>query len=93
MFIPGYRCKNKKLYSQCIMEVKDDFGEEEAKKNEFLLEKITPHTSINVLEEIIGFHTLIVDIEVNKHILFIMVAPIISSTLRWLTNYNVNDSH
>jgi len=71
------------------MEVNDDFGEEEAKENEFFLEKITPHTSINALEEIIGFHTLIVDIEVDKHTLFIMVALIISSTLRWLTNYNV----
>jgi len=71
------------------MEGKDDFGEEEAKENEFLLEKITPHTSINALEEIIRFHTLIVDIKVDKHTLFIMVAPIISSTLKWLTNYNV----
>jgi hypothetical protein len=42
MFIPGYKCKNKKLYSLCIVEYEEDNKKCENVKEEANSETIIP---------------------------------------------------
>lgn len=91
-FVPGHKCKNKKLY-QCKV---DDEGEDVQNSNnvdeeEPNLEQVTHHITINILEGVYGFHTPRVIGKVDKHPLFIMVdsSTIIPLTLIQLLSYNV----
>lgn len=72
-FVPGYRCKNKKLYSLYIVEDDNDMEEKDKWDSNFNYETITPHISINTLEGINGFHTFRVIRKVDKYSLFIMI--------------------
>jgi hypothetical protein len=57
----GQRCKNKKLYSLYIVDDEENNEEDVNHGQELGYEEITPHISINVLEGISGFYTLIVN--------------------------------
>lgn len=67
------KCKNKKLYSLCIIENKKDNKDvkNEVEKNNS--ETITPFISLNVLEKTVGFHTLRVNGRRDKHLVFILI--------------------
>jgi hypothetical protein len=70
-----HKCKNKKLYSLYIVdddgkEVEDGHNIVKKKPNP---EKVTHIISINALEGVIGFHTLMITNKVDKHPIFIIV--------------------
>jgi hypothetical protein len=72
--MPGHKCRNKRLYSLCIInDDGEDTGEVETEVEDQNLGTSTPRISINALEGTNGFHTLKVTGKVNKHSLFIMV--------------------
>jgi hypothetical protein len=76
-FIPSHRCKNKKLYSLCIVE--DEEGDEDTDEDaddeveENKPDTITPLISINALEGTMGFHTLRVTSRRDKHLVLILI--------------------
>ena len=72
-FIPGHRCKNKRVYSLCIMEDEDNSEGEGQEGSEDDPNVFTPQISINALEGTSGFQTLRVTGKVDKTSLFIMV--------------------
>jgi hypothetical protein len=72
-FIHVNNCKNKRLYSWCILEDKNETKEDGINEDEFIVETIIPHISINALEGIIWFHTIRVTRKVDKHLVFVMV--------------------
>jgi hypothetical protein len=51
----------------CIIDDEDDIEENDNKKEEFNLEAMTPHISLNALEGTTGFYTLKVTWRVDKH--------------------------
>ena len=67
-FVPGHRCKNKRLYSLSILE-----EEEETNGEEIQEEEIIPHISLNALEGTVGFHTMKVTGRTGKQTLHILV--------------------
>jgi len=89
-FIPKYKCKNKRLYSPCIVGDEDDEVKHNNgfKKETFIHEQITPHISINTLEVVISFLTSRVSGQVDKHPLFILVNS--GSTHNFINIYLAN---
>ena len=67
-FVPGHRCKNKRLYSLSILE-----DEEETNGEEVQEEEVIPHISLNALEGTVGFHTMKVTGRTGKQTLHILV--------------------
>jgi len=72
-FIPGHRCRNKKVYSLCILDDEDVAEEEVQEGSEIDPDTFTPQISINALEGTPGFQTLRVTGKVDKSPLFIMI--------------------
>jgi hypothetical protein len=89
-FVPKYKCKNKRLYSPCIVEDEDDEVKDNNgfKKKTFSPEQITPHISINTLEVAISFLTPKVTGQIDKHPLFILVN--LGSTHNFINIYLAN---
>jgi hypothetical protein len=72
-FIPGHRCRNKKVYSLCILDDEDVAEKEIQEGSEIDPDTFTPQISINALEGSSGFQTLRVTGKVDKSPLFIMI--------------------
>jgi hypothetical protein len=67
-FVPGHRCKNKRLYSLSILEEEEEINGEEVQE-----EEIIPHISLNALEGTVGFHTMKVTGRTGKQTLHVLV--------------------
>lgn len=65
--------KDKRLYSWCILEDKNETKEDGINEDELIVETIIPHILINALEGIIWFHIIRVTRKVDKHPIFVMV--------------------
>jgi hypothetical protein len=79
----------------CIIDDEDDIEENDNKKEEFNLEAMTPHISLNALEGTTGFYTLKVTWRVDKHfysLWWILRVHTISLIHKWKTNYSATSS-
>jgi len=72
-FVPGHRCKNKRLYSLCILEDDEDVVDIEGETDVGEQDLFTPYISLNALEGTMGCHTLRVVGKVDKHPLYILI--------------------
>jgi len=72
-FVPGHRCKNKRLYSLCILEDDEDVVDIEGEADVGEHDLFTPYISLNALEGTMGCHTLRVAGKVDKHPLYILI--------------------
>jgi len=72
-FVPGYKCKNRKLYSLCIIEDEEENSEEEETIETMNVEVLTPHLSLHVLQGTIGCHTIKVWGKLEKCFIFILI--------------------
>ena len=72
-FVPGHRCKNKCLYSLCILEDDEDVVDIEGEADVGEQDLLTPHISLNALEGTMSCHTLRVAKKVDKHPLYILI--------------------
>jgi hypothetical protein len=71
--VPGHRCKNKRLYSLCILEDDEDNVEVEDETEVREQDLLTPYISLNALEGTMGYHTLRVARKLDKHPLYILI--------------------
>ena len=78
-FVPGHRCRNKRLYSLSVLDEEEENTEEEVQA-----EEIMPHISLNALEGTVGFHTMKVTGKTEKQTLHILVDS--GSTHNFLTS-------
>ena len=69
----GHRCKNKRLYSLCILEDDEDVIDTEGEANVVEYDLLAPYISLNALEGMMGCHTLRVVGKVDKHPLYILI--------------------
>ena len=72
-FTPGHRCKNKRLYSLCIVEDDEDSLDREGEINVVEQESLIPHISLNALDETRGCHTLRVSGKADQHSVYILI--------------------
>ncbi|XP_061978682.1 uncharacterized protein LOC133699462 [Populus nigra] len=57
-FIPGHRCRNKWLYSLSITEEEEDFTTKEPTGDEFQIRELSPHISLDALEDTMRLNTM-----------------------------------
>ena len=70
-FVPGHRCKNRKLYSLCIIEDEEENSEETLEtRNE---EDLNPHLSLHVLQGTTGCHIVKIWGKLDKCPIFILI--------------------
>jgi hypothetical protein len=72
-FIPGHRCKNKRLYSLCIIKDDKDVVDREGEVNIVEHDSRIPHISLNALKGTMDCHTLRVTEKADKHPLYILI--------------------
>jgi hypothetical protein len=72
-FVPGHRCKNRKLYSLCIIEDEEENFEEEETIETMNVEALTPHLSLHALQGTTGCHTIKVWGKLDKCPIFILI--------------------
>jgi hypothetical protein len=65
-FVPGHRCKTKRIYSIRIIDDENDALNEDNKGDEFNAEVTTLYLSLIALEDNIGFQALKVNRKVDK---------------------------
>jgi len=73
MFVPGHRCRNKRVYSLSVVEEKDGVLEEELPEEKANVRELTPHISLDALEGTVGLNTLKVNRKIDKTIVCILI--------------------
>ena len=87
-FTPGHRCKNKRLYSLCIVEDDEDNLDREEEINVVEQESLIPHISLNALDGTRGCHTLRVTGRADQHSVYILID--FGSTHNFLNSVTAN---
>ena len=87
-FTPGHRCKNKRLYSLCIVEDDEDNLDREEEINVVEQESLIPHISLNALDGTRGCHTLRVTGRADQHSVYILIDS--GSTHNFLNSATAN---
>jgi hypothetical protein len=72
-FVPGHKCKNKKLYSLCIIKDDEENLEEEETIEPMNVEVLTPHLSLHALQGTMRCHTIKVWGKIDKCPIFILI--------------------
>ena len=72
-FVPGHRCRNKKVYSLSVIEEEEGFQEEEVAEEEVISREVTPHISLDALEGTVGLNTMKVNGKMDKTTVCILI--------------------
>jgi len=72
-FIPGHRCRNRRLYSLCIVEDDGDNSEEEESVETMNAKALTPHLSLQAIHGTAGCQTIKVWGKINKCPILILI--------------------
>jgi hypothetical protein len=72
-FVQGHRCRNRRLYSLCIVEDDEDNSEEEEPMETMNVEALTPHLSPQAIQGTSGCQTIKVWGKIDKCPIFILI--------------------
>jgi hypothetical protein len=72
-FVPGHRCRNKKVYSLSVVEEEEVYQEEEVEAEEAFSREVTPHISLDALEGTVGLNTMKVNGKMEKTTVCILI--------------------
>jgi hypothetical protein len=65
-FVPGHRCKNKRVYSLSVLEEEEGGMKEEMIEDRVHERELTPHISLDALEGTVGLNTMKVNGKIDK---------------------------
>jgi hypothetical protein len=72
-FVPGHRCRNKKVYSLSVVEEEEVCQEEDVEVEEAFSREVTPHISLDALEGTVGLNTMKVNGKMEKTTVCILI--------------------
>jgi hypothetical protein len=72
-FVPGHRCKNKRVYSLNVVEEEEGVMEEELIEDRVNDRELTPHISLDALEGTVGLNTMKVNGKIDKTTVCILI--------------------
>jgi len=73
-FVPGHRCRNKRLYSLNVTEEEDEvITEEKLTDNDALTRELSPHISLDALEGTVGLNTMKVSSRLDRTTVSILI--------------------
>nr|TKS18592.1 hypothetical protein D5086_0000002610 [Populus alba] len=87
-FVPGHRCRNKKVYSLSVLEEEEGSPEEEIIEEAASSREVTPHISLDALEGTVGLNTMKVNGKMDKTTVCILIDS--GSTHNFLNTTIVN---
>nr|TKS08041.1 hypothetical protein D5086_0000106910 [Populus alba] len=87
-FVPGHRCRNKKVYSLSVLEEEEGLPEDEVIEEEVSSREVTPHISLDALEGTVGLNTMKVNGKMVKTNVCILIDS--GSTHNFLNTTIVN---
>jgi hypothetical protein len=72
-FIPGHRCRSKRLYSLSITEEEDEVTTKEPTGDDLQARELSPHISLDALEGTVGLNTMKVTSRLDKTTVSILI--------------------
>jgi hypothetical protein len=72
-FVPGHRCKSKRVYSLSVLEEEEGVVEEEVTEDKVNERELTPHISLDALEGTVGLNTMKVNGKIEKTTVCILI--------------------